>query len=198
MKSSALGCEATGKGPQPMTEFALGSYILSAIIFVLFALAAILSERFRERKNEKLVEQIDFAALILFFLLILSLAASIASLILTHQELIFAVLSNYWSIPPAILAGPILYLFRSRQPFAYGICEVVASWAIILVAIKGSGATTEGLALLPKATGILGGIYVTVRGLDNMDKKIPAKFRCPWKSFFHGKRTALSTQNTTT
>jgi hypothetical protein len=128
---------------------------------------------------------------------------SLAALILTHQDIIFEAISTYWFIIPALLAGPVLYLFRSLLPFFYGVVEVVASWAIILVAIKASNAATPtlpaaGLPLLAKGTAILGGIYVTVRGLDNMDKKIPSKVARQWNFLFHGNRAIISSGDSAT
>lgn len=128
---------------------------------------------------------------------ILCLPVSLATLILTHQEVVFKAISSYIFIVPAMIAGPALYLFRSRSPFVYGVLEVVVSWVMILVTIEVSNATSvsDGLPLLAKATGLLGGVYVSVRGLDNMDKDIPLRIRRPWNRLFHGNRRGSSPAN---
>jgi hypothetical protein len=131
---------------------------------------------------------------ILFLMNVLMMACAAALLVLIYQEMIFRILSSPWFIIPAMVSGPILYLFRSRLPFAYGLLEVVASWTIISLAIElpntmpASGDPKNWVPILGKIANILGGLYITVRGLDNMDKGIPRLYRGVWNSFFHGSK----------
>jgi len=43
---------------------------------------------------------------------------------------------------------------------------------------------------LSKGVGALAGIYVMVRGLDNIEKGLPPKMRAKWVSTFYGSRAA--------
>jgi hypothetical protein len=181
---------------------ARGAYITTATLFALFFLYVLLANIFKRLKKPNALNQIYPLVFLSLACFVLSLPFSLAALILTHQDIIFEAISTYWFIIPALLAGPLLYLFRSRRPFFYGVVELVASWAIILVAIKVSNASTtnfpEGFPLLAKSTAILGGIYVSVRGFDNMDKKIPSKFARQWNVLFHGNRAIISSGESTT
>ena len=127
---------------------------------------------------------------VLFILGTLFMSAAIAIVAVIYQDLLLDILSQPWAIVPAMIAGPLLYLFRSRRPFAYGVAEVLVSWALISLAIElpASSSPISGLPLLAKITGILAGLYVSVRGLDNMDKDVPQIFRVPWQRLFHGKQ----------
>jgi hypothetical protein len=180
-----------------MPQWALIIYSATGLAFILAAVLDFWYERLKD-KNTKFASALgdrQAGSAILFLAL---LAASIATFLTTHQEAIFSLISANWFIVPCVLAGPLLFRFRSRRPFAYGAVELVASWVIIFVAIYASNSSNatinsvSGLPLLGKITAILGGIYVSVRGFDNMDKRIPDRFRARWKSFFFGDRTAAS------
>ena len=80
---------------------------------------------------------------------------------------------------PAIMITIFLYWLRGYKPFIYGTVEVVVGsvtmWA---------GFHTENAGLLLRCLGLAGGIYIVVRGLDNMDKALPESWRAFWERWF--------------
>lgn len=101
----------------------------------------------------------------------------------------------------AVVLGPVLYRIRSRQPFYYGIGEFLVGAGVVyvllfptemsflLLAEPHHSALTD-FASLP--IGILGGIYVMVRGLDNMDRGLPTRVRPFWDLAFPKRGPTLS------
>ncbi|WP_374547272.1 hypothetical protein [Rhodoblastus sp.] len=69
----------------------------------------------------------------------------------------------------ALPVGVAFYSFRSRLPLWYGLAEVVVGMAAV-------GAGSRSLATVTadasSVLGILGGLYIIVRGLDNMSKGV--------------------------
>src|SRR4051812_14945558 len=65
------------------------------------------------------------------------------------------------------------------RSFIYGVTEVVvgliATWSTI------HSSTAD---MLSKGLGFFGGIYIVVRGLDNMDRDLPTKLRPLWDRCF--------------
>jgi hypothetical protein len=91
----------------------------------------------------------------------------------------FTIWSMYywWGIPYAIGLAFGLYVLRSKQRFIYGSIEVIVGIAAISTTIFGQS-PSPGLALL---VAVSSGIYIIVRGLDNIDnglsnpeQKLPA------------------------
>jgi hypothetical protein len=115
----------------------------------------------------------------------IGLAASLS------QEVLLKVLSWPWLILPAMVTGPLLYKLRCRFPWVYGAVEVLISWELIALAIglPAPSAPDNGTTLLAKSTGIITGLYITVRGLDNMNKDVPEVFRRLWDRILNSKRT---------
>jgi hypothetical protein len=89
------------------------------------------------------------------------------------------ILSNPFSAIPAVVSGLLLYRLRGKHPFFYGGTEVCVSLLAILVSI-GSDSSDP----LNKLVGILGGVYILVRGFDNLDKGLPSSWRGRWDSLF--------------
>jgi hypothetical protein len=94
----------------------------------------------------------------------------------------FTIWSMYywWGIPYAIGLAFGLYILRSKQRFVYGSIEVIVGIAAISTTIF-SQSSSPGLALL---IAVSSGIYIIVRGLDNIDnglgnpdQKLPAWLR---------------------
>jgi hypothetical protein len=80
-----------------------------------------------------------------------------------------------------ISAGLSFYWLRCRRRFLYGLCELLVAFGVIYITFVPqtnylliSGPPVSQF-LLTKGAGILGGIYIFVRGLDNMDKDLPPK-----------------------
>jgi hypothetical protein len=49
--------------------------------------------------------------------------------------------------------------------------------------------------LLSKSIGIFGGIYIIVRGFDNIDKVLPRRFRQKWDAIFKPRRDLAANAN---
>jgi hypothetical protein len=95
----------------------------------------------------------------------------------------------------AIAAALSFYRLRCRHRFVYGACEVIASmlWVFLLLFPRSTMSTDVGhmpffVPPLYKAYGFLAGIYIFVRGMDNMHcgltsetgrKRWDRLFRCP-------------------
>jgi hypothetical protein len=93
----------------------------------------------------------------------------------------------------AIVASVSLYWLRCRKPFLYGIGELFLGLIVIYVVLfptetnylllaKGEPGWRE--TWLPKSAGVLAGIYVLVRGLDNMSRELPSSWVPWWKRLF--------------
>jgi hypothetical protein len=73
----------------------------------------------------------------------------------------------------------LLYGMRTRYPFVYGFIEVVVGVSAIIWALP-SQPTASSMALLVELISVSGGMYVIVRGLDNMNKAIPERLHSLW------------------
>jgi hypothetical protein len=85
------------------------------------------------------------------------------------------VISNPYFAIPAIAVGFLLYWIRGKFPFFYGLTEISVSVLAIIVSIG-----TPNTILLNKVVAILGGIYILIRGMDNIDKGLPVSWRPMW------------------
>lgn len=90
----------------------------------------------------------------------------------------------------SIVAAMLLFELRRWRPFAYGVFE----FAIGLIGLTltfypqttyllTGEATPWGLTLSRGIT-IVGGIYLLVRGMDNMDRDLPRRWRPHWEALF--------------
>ncbi len=93
----------------------------------------------------------------------------------------------------AVAAGFVFYRFRCRKPFWYGCAEALVGIAVIYIVLYPvetnyllleAGEPGASEVWLSKATGILAGIYVLVRGLDNMSRELPPRWVPSWKRLF--------------
>jgi hypothetical protein len=93
----------------------------------------------------------------------------------------------------AIASGIFFYRLRCRKPFIYGCVEISVGIVVIyftlypvetnyLLLVAGE----PGLAqtFLPRLVGILAGIYIIVRGLDNMSRALPSHWAPWWTRLF--------------
>lgn len=79
----------------------------------------------------------------------------------------------------AVVCSVFMYWCRGKEPFAYGLLEIVVGIGTIsLVLFTATG------DLLARLFGILGGGYIIVRGMDNADKGLPASLRKAWDAAF--------------
>jgi hypothetical protein len=125
-------------------------------------LEELLNTRFR-RAVAKFYELCLLATIVLSALALgLALAFGIGQLILWANNF-------WWFIPIAVLTAWGLYLLRDRVRSAYGLTEVIAGIAAISTSVL-SRAGTEAAHLIA----VLGGIYIVVRGLDNIEQGMDA------------------------
>lgn len=96
-----------------------------------------------------------------------------------NLEELQALLSSRSLIVICIWAALILYRFRGTNPLFYGLAEVFFGVTAILVSISSSSPEIVG-----KLVALSGGIYIIVRGLDNIDEGLPARFRPFWDFVF--------------
>jgi hypothetical protein len=90
--------------------------------------------------------------------------------------------SNPFSALTFIALGFALYGLRSKSPFIYGISEVFVGITAIWLSVRPptiSPLSDIGNGVWQLVT-ILGGVYIIVRGLDNMDKKVPTRLQRYW------------------
>jgi hypothetical protein len=95
----------------------------------------------------------------------------------THDLL--ELMSSPFTIAPALLLCLMFYYLRSRRPLAYGLLEI---WAGILTLSFAIFSPAQNALL--KGLGLLGGVYIVVRGLDNVDRGLPAGLRRYWDKAF--------------
>lgn len=87
------------------------------------------------------------------------------------------------------------YWLRCRRQLVYGLVELGVGLAVIFLTLYPQ--TPNYLSdeqvppwwgwLLSKGVGITLGIYVMVRGLDNIGKGLPPKWRSKWEHIFYGR-----------
>jgi hypothetical protein len=106
-------------------------------------------------------------------------------LILSFQNNILIYISSPLAVFPALILGLSFFWLRCRSPLTYGIIEVTVSIEAVSFAIQAPADN-----LLAKLLGLLGGIYVLVRGLDNVDKGL--KRRQLWEKIFWRHRLKLA------
>jgi hypothetical protein len=92
-----------------------------------------------------------------------------------------------------VLAGAMFYGLRCRSRFWYGVLEVVTSIVVIfvswvpqksyLLAHQGTGFLNSEIGTI---IGIVGGIYILVRGLDNIGSDLPVRWQVLWDQIFRG------------
>jgi drug/metabolite transporter (DMT)-like permease len=95
-----------------------------------------------------------------------------------------------------VLAGLVFYRLRCRHQFWYGVLEIVVG--IVIIFLTWFPQTTVLIVaepsffgyLLSKGTGILAGVYILVRGLDNMERGLPQDRRSTWQRIFYGKMSS--------
>jgi hypothetical protein len=92
-----------------------------------------------------------------------------------------------------IALGVYFYVVRCRWQLVYGAIEILAALVIIFVTFYPqtnylllAESSWQGW-LLRKGVGALAGMYVMVRGLDNIEKGLPLRWHGGWKRLFYGK-----------
>jgi hypothetical protein len=88
--------------------------------------------------------------------------------------------------------GLFFYWLRCRWRLVYGLVELVVALAVIFLTfcpqtpnyLSDSQVPPWWGWLLSKSVGASAGIYVMVRGLDNIHNGLPPKWRCKWDRIF--------------
>jgi hypothetical protein len=90
----------------------------------------------------------------------------------------------------AIFASVLLYWMRSRHRFAYGIVELIFGLFVIVISAFSHMApsdfaqTQRPFEPLPTLGAIAAGVYIIVRGLDNISIALPKRWRRSWEAIF--------------
>jgi hypothetical protein len=86
-----------------------------------------------------------------------------------------------------ICLGLFFYWLRCRWQLVYGLVELVVALAVIILTFYPQTNYLQDNSSPPwwaQSVGISAGIYVMVRGLDNIHKGLPPKWRCKWERIF--------------
>src|ERR1019366_5589180 len=92
-------------------------------------------------------------------------------------EWILRLINSSFTVPVAMLRAVGLFWFRCRTPRLFGLGEICAAVSSIYAAVSAPG-DNVGVKVLS----ILAGMYLFVRGLDNLDKSF--KENRHWNIFF--------------
>src|SRR6266446_523992 len=94
-------------------------------------------------------------------------------------------------IAATLVAALLLYVLRCRRQIWYGACEIVVAVVVIYLAFNPPHnfmMTNQGYSYvgerLEKFYGILAGIYIFVRGMDNICNGLPVTARARWDRVF--------------
>ncbi len=163
---------------------AAGAYFVFGIV-VLAIMELVTAKRSLDPKPEF---QWDLVALraIIWGVLVLAIALLsfagrwMADVIAAHPERLLSITSAPYTIAAAIIFGIAFFWFRCRAPLYYGLSEIAA--AIMTIAVSSSTTAGGGFG---RIVGLLGAVYILVRGLDNMDKRL--KGRELWAKVFWGR-----------
>lgn len=88
-----------------------------------------------------------------------------------------------------VVFGVLLYWVRSRCRFWYGVCELIAAvLLVIFISVPHQVAYIDEPPFWEpwawSAVGWLAGLYVFVRGMDNIGQDLPASWLPLWRSLF--------------
>lgn len=108
---------------------------------------------------------------------VMSLPYWVAVLLSDHGKQVLPFIEGQIVVPFGVVLAVAFYVLRTRRPFAYGAIELVV--AVVVMWFSGNSPADP----LAKGLGILGGVYVFVRGLDNMSKRLPEAWKRPWGRF---------------
>jgi hypothetical protein len=99
--------------------------------------------------------------------------------IVKQQPDVQALLSSRMLIVICVWTALMFYRLRGTNPRDYGIMEVGFGACAILTVIYSSSHEIVG-----RLVGLFGGMYIIVRGLDNIDKDVPARLHWIWGVVF--------------
>jgi hypothetical protein len=91
-------------------------------------------------------------------------------------------MTSVYFLLPLFTFGLCLFWLRACYLLVYGLLESCVASITLYISV-----VTTSSNLLAKAISLLGGTYVFVRALDNIDKGLPEKFRGHWDYVFRNK-----------
>jgi hypothetical protein len=107
-------------------------------------------------------------------------------------------LENIMGIIWTLSRGVFFYALRCRNLLLYGVIELAVALAIIIVTyyppsttvilIADSHNNIPGGSVFSLLFATLASIYIMVRGLDNIDKGLPIKWRAKWDHLFYNRK----------
>ena len=72
-----------------------------------------------------------------------------------------------------------MFRIRGVQPLAYGVIEIlVGATTMLLITQNPNG------DLGAKLIGVVGGVYIIIRGLDNVERGLPPRLKALWGAVF--------------
>jgi hypothetical protein len=90
----------------------------------------------------------------------------------------------------SIAAAALFFELRRRRPFIYGVFECAVGFLGLMFTFYpqtsyflADDASPSGL-FLSRGIAVVGGIYLLVRGMENMERDLPGKLRPLWNTFF--------------
>ena len=129
------------------------------------------------------IAQVAFFAFILAIIILISgtvFGVGIFGFLLTFTIVAIQTGNPFVSIV-FVAFGVFLYGARTRFPFWYGAVEVVFGASGIIYSVIIAGATSAPSNVIQLLLSVFGGIYVIVRGLDNMTKAVPNVLKPLWR-----------------
>lgn len=92
-------------------------------------------------------------------------------------SLLSFIISHPIGMLPLLAISIILYGFRTKYPLYYGLSETVVGATAIWFAIA---QIQQEANQVQRLLATLGGVYIIVRGLDNIDKQVPDRLKPFW------------------
>jgi hypothetical protein len=131
--------------------------------------------------------------IIVFYLGCLYLFLQLLSSILPYAvRYTYVLLNKEWTTIVFVCISFVLFRIRSTHRFLYGFMEfnigIIAIWAALQAGQLTMPLNESAGIFLSKAITIVSGVYVIIRGLDNMSNKLPVRLHSAWDTFFPGAR----------
>lgn len=110
-----------------------------------------------------------------------------------YREVLLSTVNTWGALISAALVGGLLYALRGRLRIGYGILEVgvgMMSAMSSFATSTGSAPTTAPTFTTAMGIAVLGGIYIIVRGLDNIGKALEkTPYENTWRKFSGEKKS---------
>jgi len=109
-----------------------------------------------------------FFLLVIAYCVILFTTFILIYLVEAFHYALLSAMSNPIFVLPALFCGVMLYVIRTKYLVIYGAVELIVSAVTVWFVIN-----SPAPDLLTKSLGMLGALYILVRGLDNISKGLP-------------------------